>query len=88
MASLIQDSSTTNNCCVDGLVASIVGIQGDLPHDLAEVLLECLIDRQHALGRMVMTLSSDKLGLQVQSVVARVNFPHERTRGLYRTLRE
>jgi hypothetical protein len=28
------------------------------------------------------------LGLQVQSVVARVNFPHEETRGLYRTLGE
>jgi hypothetical protein len=29
-----------------------------------------------------------KLGLQVQSVVARVNVPHEGTRGLYQTLRE
>jgi hypothetical protein len=28
------------------------------------------------------------LGLQVQSVVARVNFPHEETRGLYQTLGE
>jgi hypothetical protein len=28
------------------------------------------------------------LGLQVQSIVARVNFPHEKTRGLYRTLRK
>jgi hypothetical protein len=28
------------------------------------------------------------LGLQVQSVVASVNFSHEETRGLYRTLRE
>jgi hypothetical protein len=28
------------------------------------------------------------LGLQVQSIVARVNFPHEKTRGLYRTLGE
>jgi hypothetical protein len=28
------------------------------------------------------------LGLQVQSVVARVNFPHEETRGLYRILGE
>jgi hypothetical protein len=28
------------------------------------------------------------LGLQVQSVVARVKFPHEETRGLYRTLEE
>jgi hypothetical protein len=36
-----------------------------------------------------MTLSKcAKLGLQVQSVVARVNFPHEGTRGLYRTLKE
>jgi hypothetical protein len=26
------------------------------------------------------------LGLQVQSVIARVNFPHGRTRGLYKTL--
>jgi hypothetical protein len=28
------------------------------------------------------------LGLQVQNVVARVNFPHEETRGLYRSLGE
>jgi hypothetical protein len=28
------------------------------------------------------------LGLQVQSVVTRVHFPHEGTRGLYRTLGE
>jgi hypothetical protein len=28
------------------------------------------------------------LGLQVQSVVARVNFPHKETRGLYQTHRE
>jgi hypothetical protein len=28
------------------------------------------------------------LALQVQSVVARVNFPHVETRGLYRTRRE
>jgi hypothetical protein len=28
------------------------------------------------------------LGLQVQSVVTRVNFPQEETRGLYRTLGE
>jgi hypothetical protein len=28
------------------------------------------------------------LGLQVQSIVARVNFPHEKTWGLYRTLGE
>jgi hypothetical protein len=28
------------------------------------------------------------LRLQVQSVVARVNFPHKKIRGLYRTLRE
>jgi hypothetical protein len=28
------------------------------------------------------------LGLQVHSVIARVNFPHEETRGLYRTLGE
>jgi hypothetical protein len=31
---------------------------------------------------------ANSLGLQVQSVVARVNFPHEKTRGLYRTLGE
>jgi hypothetical protein len=31
---------------------------------------------------------SNSLGLQVQCVVARVNFPHEETRGLYRTLGE
>jgi hypothetical protein len=36
-----------------------------------------------------MTLSKcAKLGLQVQTVVARVNFPHEGTRGLSRTLGE
>jgi hypothetical protein len=29
-----------------------------------------------------------KLGLQVQSVVARVNFPHEETQSLYQTLGE
>jgi hypothetical protein len=29
-----------------------------------------------------------KLGLQVQSVVARVNFSQEGTRGLYQTFRE
>jgi hypothetical protein len=28
------------------------------------------------------------LGLQVQSIVARLNFPHEKTQGLYRTLGE
>jgi hypothetical protein len=31
---------------------------------------------------------ANSLGLQVQSVVARVNFPHEETRGLYQTLGE
>jgi hypothetical protein len=31
---------------------------------------------------------SSSLGLQVQSVVARVNFPHEKTQGLYQTLGE
>jgi hypothetical protein len=39
---------------------------------------------------VVMTLSkgANSLGLQVQSVVARVNFRHEETRGLYQTLGE
>jgi hypothetical protein len=38
---------------------------------------------------LLMTLSKcAKLGLQVQSIVARVNFSHERTQGLYRTLGE
>jgi hypothetical protein len=31
---------------------------------------------------------ANSLGLQVQSVVARVNFPHEETWGLYQTLGE
>jgi hypothetical protein len=31
---------------------------------------------------------ASSLGLQVQSVVARVNFPYEGTRGLYRTFKE
>jgi hypothetical protein len=31
---------------------------------------------------------ANSLGLQVQSVVERVNFPHKETRGLYRTLGE
>jgi hypothetical protein len=36
-----------------------------------------------------MTLSKcAKLGLQVQSVVAKVNIPHEGTQGLYQTLGE
>jgi hypothetical protein len=30
---------------------------------------------------------ANSLGLQVRSVVARVNFTHKETRGLYRTLR-
>jgi hypothetical protein len=32
--------------------------------------------------------SGNSSGLQVQTVVARVNFPYDETRGLYRTLRE
>jgi hypothetical protein len=41
-------------------------------------------------GEQVMTLSkgANSLGLQVQSVVVRVNFSHEETQGLYRTLGE
>jgi hypothetical protein len=31
---------------------------------------------------------ANSLGLQVQSIVARVNFPHKESRGLYRTLGE
>jgi hypothetical protein len=39
--------------------------------------------------KWLMTLSKcAKLRLQVQSVVARVNFPHEGNRGLYQTLGE
>jgi hypothetical protein len=42
---------------------------------------------------MVMVIHDTKqcvtlLGLQVQSVLARVNFPHEETQGLYQTLGE
>jgi hypothetical protein len=47
------------------------------------------ISRQRRQKIVLMTLRKcAKLGLQVQSVVARVNFPHEGTRGLYRTLGE
>jgi hypothetical protein len=53
------------------------------------------VDSRTALNETMRLFSPDDikqcatlLGLQVQSVVARVNFPHEETWGLYRTLGE
>jgi hypothetical protein len=37
---------------------------------------------------MTLSKGANSLGLQVQSVVTRVNFLHKETRGLYRTLGE
>jgi hypothetical protein len=37
---------------------------------------------------MTQSKGANSLGLQVQSVVARVNFPHEETQVLYQTLGE
>jgi predicted nucleotidyltransferase len=61
---------------------TFLGVKGELYAALQEVWV---LRKQHYDDtKKCATL----LGLQVQSVVARVNFPHEGTLGLYRTLGE
>jgi hypothetical protein len=52
LAALIQDDFAIDYSHSDDSIAFIVGPKGALPHDLGELKLECLRNREHAHSRL------------------------------------